>query len=157
MEIRQYDYDTRIEYSNFIRKYNKSKCLNTLNNQTFFKGKKIYLVVEKLLFNKYKIIGYTIVYEKLHVLCFSNNISEIYDEDTNTIFISDFMIDYLFQRQGIGQFLARYILDEVYKDKKIILQPDGDGNLFWKKFGFIPDNISKHLTLILQRYNKQIK
>ena len=64
------------------------------------------------------------------------------------------MIDYLFRNQGIGQYFARYILNEKYKDKNIILQPDGDGNWFWKKFGFIPDNISKHLTLILQRDNE---
>ena len=46
------------------------------------------------------------------------------------------------------------ILCQKYEDKNIILQPDGDGNWFWKKFGFIPDNISKHLTLILQRHNE---
>ncbi len=50
-------------------------------------------------------------------------------------------------------FLVKYILDEVYKDKDIILQPDEDGNWFWKKFAFIPDNISKRLTLILKHKN----
>lgn len=153
MEIRQYNYDDRIEYSKFIRKHNKSKCLDTLNIQTFFKGKTIHLIIEKSFFNIYKIIGYAIVYEKLNTLSFSNEISKKYDEDTNTIFISDFMIDYLFRNQGIGQWFAKYILYEKYKDKNIILQPDGDGNWFWKKFGFIPDNISKHLTLILKRNN----
>lgn len=154
MKIIEYNYDTRIEYSRFIKKYNKSKWLNTLNINTFLKGKKIFLIVEKGFLKKYKIIGYSIIYEDLHVLCFSNGLSEKYDGDTNTIFIADFMIDYLYQNQGIGQFLAKYILDEVYKDKNIILQPDGDGNWFWKKFAFIPDNISKHFTLILQRNNK---
>lgn len=154
MEIRQYNYDDRIEYSKFIRKYNKSKCLDTLNIQTFFKGKTIYLILEKTFFNIYKIIGYAIVYEELNTLYLSNEISKKYDEDSNTIFISDFMIDYLFRNQGIGQWFAKYILYDKYKDKNIILQPDGDGNWFWKKFGFIPDNISNQLTLILKRNNE---
>ena len=154
MKIIEYNYDTRIEYSRFIKKYNKSKWLDTLNINTFSKGKKIFLIVEKGFLKKYKIIGYSIIYEDLHVICFSNGLSEKYDVDTNTIFIADFMIDYLYQNQGIGQFWDKYILDEVYKDKNIILQPDGDGNWFWKKFAFIPDNISKHFTLILQRNNK---
>jgi hypothetical protein len=154
MEIKEFNYNIRLQYSDFIRKYNKSRCLSSLNIQTFSKGKKIFLILEKGFFKKYKIIGYSIVYEELHTICFSNDISKKYDEDTNTIFISDFMIDYLFRNQGIGQYFARYILNEKYKDKNIILQPDGDGNWFWKKFGFIPDNISKHLTLILQRDNE---
>lgn len=154
MEIRQYNYDDRIEYSKFIRKYNKSKCLDTLNIQTFFKGKTIYLILEKTFFNIHKIIGYAIVYEELNTLYLSNEISKKYDEDSNTIFISDFMIDYLFRNQGIGQWFAKYILYDKYKDKNIILQPDGDGNWFWKKFGFIPYNISNQLTLILKRNNE---
>lgn len=154
MEIKEFNYNIRLQYSDFIRKYNKSRCLSSLNIQTFSKGKKIFLILEKGFFKKYKIIGYSIGYEELHTICFSNDISKKYDEDTNTIFISDFMIDYLFRNQGIGQYFARYILNEKYKDKNIILQPDGDGNWFWKKFGFIPDNISKHLTLILQRDNE---
>ena len=154
MEIKEFNYNIRLQYSDFIRKYNKSRCLSSLNIQTFSIGKKIFLILEKGFFKKYKIIGYSIVYEELHTICFSNDISKKYDEDTNTIFISDFMIDYLFRNQGIGQYFARYILNEKYKDKNIILQPDGDGNWFWKKFGFIPDNISKHLTLILQRDNE---
>ena len=116
MEIRQYNYDDRIEYSKFIRKYNKSKYLDTLNIQTFFKGKTIYLILEKSFFNIYKIIGYAIVYEKLNTLYFSNGISKKYDEDSNTIFISDFMIDYLFRNQGIGQWFAKYILYDKYTD-----------------------------------------
>ena len=151
MKIIKYDYNTRMEYSDFIRKYNKCNCLNTLNIQTFSGGKKIFLIIEKDFFKKYKIIGYSIIYEDLHPLCFLNEISEKYDGDINTIFIADFMIDYLYRNQRIGMFLAKYILDDVYKDKNIILQPDGDGRWFWKKFGFIPDNISKKLTLKITR------
>lgn len=153
MEIVEYNYDNRMQYSEFIRKYNKSNCLNSLNVQTFSKGKKIFLMIDKGRIKKYKIIGYSITYEDLHVICLSNDISEKYDEDNNTIFIADFMINYLYRNQGNGKFFVKYILDEVYKDKDIILQPDGDGNWFWKKFDFIPDNISKHLTLILKRKN----
>lgn len=40
MEIVEYNYDNRMQYSEFIRKYNKSNCLNSLNVQTFFKRKK---------------------------------------------------------------------------------------------------------------------
>lgn len=154
MQIIEYNYDTRIEYSQFVRKYNKFNCLDTLKVQTFSKGKRIFLLIEKGFFRKYKIIGYAIIYENLHVLCFSNNISEKYNEMSNTIFISDFMIDYSYRNRGIGKYFAKYIIDEVYKQQNITLQPDGDGNWFWKKFGFIPDNISKNLTLILKQNKK---
>lgn len=151
MEIIEYNYDTRIQYSDFIRKYNKSKYLHTLNTQTFSKGKKIYLVLETGFLKKYKIIGYTIIYEDLNIIYYSNNISKKYNGESNTIFISDFMIDYVYRKQGAGKLLARHIIEEVYKDKNIILQPDGDGYWFWIKFGFQNDNISKHETWILKR------
>lgn len=61
------------------------------------------------------------------------------------------MIDLPYRNQGLGKYLENYIVNEVYKDKDIILQPDGDGNWFWKKFGFINDEISQHITLILKR------
>lgn len=153
MEIKEFNYNMRLQYSEFIRKYNKSKCLSSLNIQTFSKDKKIFLILEKGFFKKYKIIGYSIVYQDLHTICFSNDISKKYDRDSNTIFISDFMIDYFYRNQGIGKYLARYIIDKVYKDKNIILQPDGDGYWFWKKLDFVSDNISKHVTWILQRNN----
>lgn len=151
MEIIEYNYDTRIQYSDFIRKYNKSKYLHTLNTQTFSKGKKIYLVLETGFLKKYKIIGYTIIYEDLNIIYYSNNISKKYNGESNTIFISDFMIDYVYRKQGAGKLLARHIIEEVYKDKNIILQPDEDGYWFWIKFGFQNDNISKHETWILKR------
>lgn len=116
-----------------------------------FKRKKNILNIKKGFFKKYKIIGYSIVYEDLHTVCFSNNISRKYDGDSNTVFISDFMIDYIYQNQGIGKYLVRYIIEKVYGDKNIILQPDGDGYWFWEKFGFVNDNISKHITWILKR------
>ncbi len=154
MEIKEYNYEKRIEYLQFIKKYNKFNCLDTLKVQIFSEGKRIFLLIEEGFFRKYKIIGYAIIYEDLHVLCFSNNISEKYVGDSNNIFISDFMIDYPYRNKGIGKYFAKYIIDEVYKQKNITLQPDGDGNWFWEKYGFIPDNISKNLTLILKRDKK---
>lgn len=47
MEIVEYNYDNRMQYSEFIRKYNKSNCLNSLNIQTFSKGKNIFLMIDK--------------------------------------------------------------------------------------------------------------
>lgn len=79
MEIKEFNYNIRLQYSDFIRKYNKSRCLSSLNIQTFLKGKKIFLILEKIFFRKYKIIGYSIVYEDLHTICFSNDISKKYD------------------------------------------------------------------------------
>lgn len=93
MEIIKYDYNSKIEYSRFIRKYNKSKYMHTLNIQTISKDKKIYLLIDKNLFLKYKLIGYAIIYEDLHLICYANDISQKYDGDNETIFISDFMID----------------------------------------------------------------
>lgn len=61
------------------------------------------------------------------------------------------MKDYLYRNQGIGKKLVRYIIDSEYKNRNIILQPDGNGYWFWKKFGFENDNISKHETWILRR------
>lgn len=151
MKIIRYNYDTRIEYYKFIRKYNRSEFLSTLNIQTFSKEKTIYLVIEKSILRKYKIIGYAIIYEDLHVICFSNDISKKYDRDINTIFIGDFMTDYSYRNKGIGKQLARYIINFEYKDKNIILQPVDDGNWFWKKFGFVNDEISQHMTWILKR------
>ena len=151
MDIIKYDSDSKIEYSNFIRKYNKSKYMHTLNIQTLSNGKKIYLVVDKIIFSRYKIIGYAIIYEDLYPICYANNINQEYNKNSKTIFISDFMIDKPYRNQGFGKYLENFIVNEIYKEKDIILQPDGDGNWFWKKFGFIPDNISKQLTLILKK------
>lgn len=58
MEIVEYNYENRMQYTNFIRKYNKSKYLSSLNIQTFSEGKRIFLILEKGFFKKYKIIGY---------------------------------------------------------------------------------------------------
>lgn len=61
------------------------------------------------------------------------------------------MIDYIYQNQGIGKKLVRHIIEKVYGDKNIIMQPDGDGYWFWRKFGFVNDNSSKQVTWILKR------
>ncbi|MCI8482307.1 MAG: hypothetical protein HFJ27_04455 [Clostridia bacterium] len=151
MEIKQYDFSSRVEFAHFIKKYKMKKRLDTLNNTSLVEGKKIFLVLERGFFKKYKIIGYTIINEKVDAICIVNKINEEYCERQDVIYISDFMIDYLYQNQGNGKILANYIINDIYKDKDIILQPDGDGNWFWKELGFVNDEISKHLTLILKR------
>ena len=50
------------------------------------------------------------------------------------------------RNKGIGTKLAQYLIDYIYIDKNIILQPDGDGYWFWKKFGFEEDNESEKMT-----------
>lgn len=151
MEIKEFNYNTRLEYLEFIDKCKKSKCLSLLNTQTFSEGRRIFLILEKNLFKKYIIIGYSIIYEDLHLMCLSNNISEKYDGDFNTVFIFDFMIDFLYRKQGYGKALAKYIIENVYENKNIILQPDDDGFWFWKKFGFVDDNVSKNTIWILDK------
>ena len=116
MEIIKYDYNSKIEYSRFIRKYNRSKCMNTLNSQTISKGKKIYLIIEKSFFQNYKIIGYAIIYEDLHAICYVNDVNQKYDNDFKTIFISDFMIDLPYRNQGFGTILVRHILSQAQKE-----------------------------------------
>lgn len=151
MEIKQYDSTSRVEFTHFIEKYKVKKRLNTLNNTSLIEGKRIFLVLEKGFLKKYKIIGYAIVNEELHAICIANQVSQKYAKDRNTIYISDFIIDYLYRNQGKGKTLANYILNDIYKDKDIILQPKCDGNWFWKKFGFVNDKTSKHITWILRR------
>ena len=151
MEIKQYNYDTKVEYSKFVRKYNKSKQLKILSSIKFIKGKNIFLILKRGIFRKYIIIGYTIIDEDMRIIYFRDEINEKYIKNDNIIYITDFMIDYLYRNQGIGKKFANYIINGIYENKNIILQPKGDGNWFWKKFGFVEDNISKRLTLILKR------
>lgn len=47
MEIKEYDFNNRAEYSVFVKKFNKSNCMSTLNIQTFSEGKKIFLLIEQ--------------------------------------------------------------------------------------------------------------
>jgi len=48
MEIKNFNYNLSIEYDNFVRKYNKSKYLYSLEHQTFQNGKKIFLLVKRV-------------------------------------------------------------------------------------------------------------
>jgi len=151
MEIKEYDYNSRKEYIETVRKYNNSKELSILNRLTFInKGKKVFLVIRKGFFKKYKIIAYAIIDEELEIINLVNNIDKKYIGDEKTIYITDFMVRSWNRQEGIGKELAKYIINYRYKNKNIILQPDGDGYWFWKNFGFINDNTSKN-TWILER------
>ena len=50
MEIKEFNYNIRLQYSDFIRKYNKSRCLSSLNIQTFFKREKDIPNIRKRIF-----------------------------------------------------------------------------------------------------------
>lgn len=154
MEIEEYNYNNKQEYYIMIKRYNKSKELHTLDVNTLKPQKRIFLVIEKGILKKYKIIAYTIINEDLKLIHMVNGISKKYVGDKNTIYITDFMVRILDRKKGIGKALANYIINQRYGDKNILLQPQGDGNWFWKKFGFICDNISEHGTCILRRNNK---
>lgn len=152
MEILRFNRDRSNEYKNFIRKYNNVAEFNTLNINTFGVGEKeIFLVVEKGKIRKYNILAYAIVQKDLKYLYIVNSISEEYKNDGTVIFISDFMVKEKMRNKGIGTKLAHYLINFIYLDKDIILQPDGDGNWFWRRFNFISDNISKKATLKMQK------
>ncbi len=83
-----------------------------------------------------------------------NLISKKYENNGTTIFVSDFMVKKNLRNKGIGTKLAQYLIDYIYIDKNIILQPDGDGYWFWKKFGFEEDNESEKMTWKI-KYNRR--
>lgn len=47
MEIKQYDFSSRVEFAHFIKKYKMKKRLDTLNNTSLIEGKKIFLALER--------------------------------------------------------------------------------------------------------------
>lgn len=153
MEIKEFDYCNKDVYFEIIRKYNKGKELNILNNIAFtIKSRKIFLLLENGIIRKYKVIGYAIIDDDLKMISIVDNINKIYVNEENSIYITDFMIRSVYRSRGIGKYFANYIINDIYKHKNIILQPDGDGYWFWKKFGFADDKISKHTTWILKKY-----
>lgn len=152
MEILKFDKEKKVKYNEFINKYNDLKEFMTLKINNFNVGdKEIYLVIKKNLFSKCKILAYSIIEKDLKYIYMANSISKKYSNDGSLIFISDFMVKRKLRNQGIGKMLARHIICEEYQNKDIILQPDEDGFWFWKKFGFINDNISEHETWIKQK------
>lgn len=149
MEILKFNKNNGKEYREFIDKYNKKIKFETLDIQTFYGGdKEIFLFVDKGILRKYTILAYSIVEKNLKSLYRVNSISEKHNNDGTYVFISDFMVKTIERNKGIGTKLARYLIDEAFADKNIILQPDEDGYWFWKKFGFESDNISEKETWI---------
>ena len=152
MEILRFNKDSDKEYKSFINKYNDSKEFITLKINDFNIGQKeIFLVIQKSLIKKYKILAYSIVEKDFKYLYIANSISENYNNDGTYIFISDFMVKKRARNKGIGTKLAEHLINQIYKDKKILLQPDEDGYWFWKKFRFKSDNISEKETWIINR------
>lgn len=157
MEILCFTKKDEKECGEFINKYNNVKEFNILDITTFTsEKKKIFFVVDKGLFKKYKLIAYCITEEELKPFLFFGMIDKKYGEEKNIVFITDFMVKMTARNNGIGKMLAKHIINEQYKNKTIILNPDDDGYWFWKKFGFVEDKISKHRTWILKRnYDKE--
>lgn len=147
MEILRFNKSNSNNYRKFINKYNNIIEFDTLNIQNFNIGEKeIFLLVDKGIVRKYKILAYSIIEKELKYLYIVNLISKKYENNGTTIFISDFMVKKNLRNKGIGTKLAQYLIDYIYIDKNIILQPEGDGYWFWKKFGFEEDNESEKMT-----------
>lgn len=152
LEIKEYDHNNRMEL--FEMKKNAKNIsefsylrLNTTLEENF---KKFFLLLQHGRIVKNKIIAYAIIYDDMKIANLTNQISSEYI-GTNSIFISDMMVKDSKKRKGFGKKLAEYIIYEKYSDKNIILQPDGEGFYFWKKFDFTRDNISERNTWILKR------
>ena len=152
MKVLKFTKSKEKEWREFIRKYNNVREFDILNGTTFPSDEKeIYLIVEKGWIRKYRLISYCIIEKDIDSFVFLNMIDESYKCENNIVYITDFLVRISKRNMGIGKQFAEYILDEVCKDKNVILNPDGDGNWFWKKFGFVDDGISKNKTLILNR------
>lgn len=137
------------DYRKFISKYNNIIEVDTLNIQTFNIGEKeIFLLVDKGIVRKYKILAYSIIEKDLKYLYIVNLISKKYQNNGTTIFVSDFMVKKNLRNKEIGTKLAQYLIDYIYIDKNIILQPDG--YFFWKKFSFEEENELEKMTWKIQ-------
>lgn len=147
MEILRFNKFNSNDYRKFINKYNNTIEFDVLNIQTFNIGEKeVFLLVSKGILRKYNILAYSIIEKELKYLYIVNLISKKYENNGTTIFISDFMVKKNLRNKGIGTKLVQYLIDYIYIDKNIILQPDEDGYWFWKKFGFEEDTESEKIT-----------
>lgn len=157
MEIIHFTKNEEKEWREFIRKYNNINEFDILNGTTFPSDKKeIFVIVEKGWIRKYKLIAYCIIEKELKAFVFLNMIDKSYESVDNIVYIEDFMVRISKRKQGVGKQFAEYMLNEICKDKDVILNPDKDGYWFWKKFGFVDDEISKQKTWILRR-NSNLK
>lgn len=146
MKILRFNKSNNNEYRKFIKKYNIREFY-TLSMQTFNIGEKeIFLIVDKGKLRKYKILAYAIIEKDLEYLYIVNSISKEYQNNGTIIFISDFMVRKNLRNKGIGTKFVQYLINHIYVEKNIILQPDEDGYWFWKKFNFENDNKSEKET-----------
>lgn len=151
MNILQFDEKTFYKYKQLINHYN-DKEFECLEYQTILDNKKeIYLVIEKGIIKKYKILAYSIIDKDIKIMRMVCNMNEKYDLLLNGIYITDFMVKKKSRNKGIGKYLANHILEDIYYKNTILLQPVEDGFWFWKKYKFENDKISKHETWILKR------
>ena len=147
MEIVHFTKKEEKEWREFTRKYNNVREFDILNGTTFPSDKKeIFVIIEKGWIQKYKLIAYCIIEKELKDFTFLNMIDKSYESVNNTVYLTDFMVR-----------IAEYMINEICEGKDIILNPDEDGYWFWKKFGFISDEVSNRETWILRRNNKNIK
>jgi len=152
MEIRKFNLENIKEFSDIVKKYNNVKEFDILTSRLMnLDGRTIFLLLKKGRLKKYKILGYTIIDQNMSLICRCNNMDEVYLNKDRIICITDFIIRKTERGKGIGKALAKYILEECYSEKDIVLQPHEDGYWFWQKFGFKDDGISKHETWILKR------
>lgn len=150
VDIKIYDSTTLDEYNTLLNKSALPQEFYILHNQKLKDNKKIFvLFIEneiKILLWKLQVaqipIGYCIVEDAKSK---SDDLQEyldgIYDIPLKVIseyptIISDFMICSLYRRRGYGRYLANYIVNDVFKDKKISLHAVEDGVYFWNKMGF---------------------
>ena len=137
MEILKFNKINGNQYKEFIKKYNNVQEFDILNSQTFNVGEKeIFLVVEKGILNKNKILAYSIIQKDIEYSYIINSADKDYFNNETTICILDFMVREKSRNKGVGTKLAKYLMDYIYIDKDIILEPKGDGYWFWKKFNF---------------------
>lgn len=152
MEIIEFNTNNKKEFTDIVKKYNNIKEFHILTSRLInLDGRTIFLVLKKGILRKYRILGYTIIDQNISLMCRCNNMDEIYAKKDRIICITDFIVRKTERGKGIGSTLAKYILEKRYPKKDIVLQPQGDGYWFWKKFGFEKDNISKDETWILRR------
>lgn len=150
VDIKMYDSTTLDEYTAFLKTSVLPQEFYILRNQKLKDNKKIFvLFIEneiKILFWKLQgmpiPIGYCIVEDaKSKSDDLQEYLDRIYDIPLSVIseyptIISDFMIFSPYRRMGYGRYFANYIVNDVFKDKKIALHAVENGVYFWDKIGF---------------------
>lgn len=150
VNVKMYDSNTIDEYKTFLNTFELPQEFYTLYNQKLKDNKKIFILFIE---NEIKIllwklqeppipIGYCIVEDsKSKSDDLQKYLDKLYNIPLGIIseyptIISDFMIFSPYRRMGYGRYFANYIVNDVFKDKKISLYAVEDGVNFWDKIGF---------------------